>query len=182
MDPVTPYGPLWRCWYQVSFSIAKLLGREVKHSLPSSVEVNNECNCLPCMSLGREQGEFYLYYASSRLPVLGRVVFYRKTIFLTECRVLRDPHVFLFGISFLRISESFPSPDNFHFAFVQTGHIEVESVKVLHGRGPPPPTSVWHSRSSYHSSLQQRTCYGLDYKRIGIQFPASAYVCILPCL
>jgi hypothetical protein len=89
--------------------------------------------------------QFYLYYASSCLPVLGRVVCYGKTIFLTECRVLRDPHGLLFGISFLRISESLPSTKDFHVAFVQTGQIKVQSVKAFHGRGSPPPPPSNHS-------------------------------------
>ena len=86
------------------------------------------------MPSGREQGQLYMYYASSRLPVLGRVICYGKFIFLTECRVLRDPNGFLFGLSFLRISESLPSLKDFHVAFGQNGQI-----KVIHGRVSPPP-------------------------------------------
>jgi hypothetical protein len=122
---------------------------------------------------GRGQGQLYVYYASSCLPVLGRVVCYVKAIFLTECRVLRDPHGFLFGLSFLRISESLPSPKDFHVAFGHNGQTKGLSVKVIHARVSPSLSLVWHSRSSYHSSLQQRTCYGLDYNRIGVQFPTS---------
>lgn len=91
------------------------------------------------MPSGREQGQLYLYYASSCLPVLGRVVCYGKTIFLTEWRVLRDPHGFLFGISFLRISESLPSPKDIHVAFGQNGQIKGLSVRSISRPGFPPP-------------------------------------------
>jgi len=113
----------------LSFFIVKLPGRVIDHSFPSSTQVKNECNCFPHMPSDREQGQLYLYYASSCLLVLSRVVCYGKTIFLTECRLLRDPHGFLFGISFLRISENLPSPKDFHVAFGQNDQIKWPSLR-----------------------------------------------------
>ena len=116
----------------------KLPGREIVHSLPSNAQVTNECNCFPHMPPGRGREQLYVYYASSCLPALGSVVCYGKVIFLPECRVLRDPHGFPFGLSFLRISGSLPTPKDSHVAFVQNGQIKGLSVKVIHGRVPPP--------------------------------------------
>jgi hypothetical protein len=140
-----PYGTSDALWPSMTllvlcfFHLIKLPGREAERCLPSSAQVKNECSFFPDMPWGSGQGQLYVYYASSCLPVLSRVVCYGKIIFLTECRVLRDPHGFLFGLSFLRISESLPSPKDFHVAFGQYGQIKGLSVKVIHDRVSPPP-------------------------------------------